>query len=71
MDKLHCPECGKEGRPVGGTFRAPAKRDDKGWKSVKQSLDSGKKFIYCLTVEDSEEIEIKKEGKLVVDRLLH
>lgn len=51
-----CPGCGKEGRPVGGTFRACAQGDDRGWARVKEMLDTGEEFSYCVTEEEQKEV---------------
>jgi len=67
MDNLRCPECGKEGKPVGGTFKAPAKKNDKGWKLVSKLLALGENFSYCATVEEAK--ELRKEAVRLVYNL--
>lgn len=62
----HCPQCGKEGRKVGGTFRPCAQTDDKGWKWIKERLDAGEDFSFCMT--DEEQAEVIQEGKRLKER---
>lgn len=57
----HCPGCGKEGRPVGGTFRPCAKTDEKGWKQIEKMLEGGEDFSYCMTY--AEQLEVIQEGR--------
>lgn len=66
LGKAHCPECGKEGRPVGGTFRPCAKTDDKGWKHIEELLRSGEEFSYCMTSE--EQSDVIREGQRLQQR---
>ncbi|CAL1708988.1 unnamed protein product [Somion occarium] len=64
---IRCPQCGKEGRHVGGTFRPCAKTDDKGWERIRQMLESGEDFSYCMTEE--EQLEAIQEGKRLKERI--
>jgi hypothetical protein len=52
LRSLRCPGCGREGTPVGGTFRAPAQKDARGWARVSELLEKGELFSYCLTTEE-------------------
>lgn len=36
-----CPECGDDMIAMGYKFRAPAKRDIKEWKRIKDAIDNG------------------------------
>ena len=62
-----CPQCGEKGVPVGGTFRPCAKDDDKGWERIKEMLEGGEDFCYCMTEE--EQNEVIKEGKRLKERV--
>lgn len=61
LDIMRCPDCGGDGKPVGGTFRAPKKHDRKGWERVQWMLDDGEKFSFCLTPD--EETEVIEEAR--------
>ncbi|KAI0070536.1 hypothetical protein K474DRAFT_1713262 [Panus rudis PR-1116 ss-1] len=61
LDNKRCPSCGKKGTSVGGTFRAPAKKDAKGWEQVKKMLDDGHEFSYCMARE--QQVEAYREGE--------
>jgi hypothetical protein len=58
LNALRCPGCGEAGVPVGGTFRAPAQKDARGWAKVSELLAKGEMFSYCLT-QDEEALVIK------------
>ncbi|KDQ60334.1 hypothetical protein JAAARDRAFT_77439 [Jaapia argillacea MUCL 33604] len=59
LDRLRCPGCGKDGIPVGPTFKAPKMDDDKGWVQVRKMLDEGEEFSYCVTVEEENEAKLE------------
>lgn len=61
LDELHCPGCGSAGQPVGGQFKAPKTKDEKGWEEVQCALENGEAFLYCMTV--SEETELIEEAQ--------
>ena len=62
-----CPQCGKKGIPVGGTFRPCPQDDDKGWEKIKEMLDAGEDFCYCMTEE--EQNEAIKEGRRLKEKV--
>ena len=62
-----CPQCGKKGVSVGGTFRPCAQDDDKGWEKIKEMLEAGEDFCYCMTEE--EQNEVIKEGRRLKERV--
>lgn len=66
LDKLRCPGCGRDGRPIGGTFRPPRKDDEKAWLAVEEMLNSGEDFRFCLT--ESEELEVVAEARRIQER---
>ncbi|KAJ7627619.1 hypothetical protein DFH06DRAFT_731673 [Mycena polygramma] len=59
LSALRCPGCGEPGVPVGGTFRAPAQKDARGWAKVSELLAKGEMFNYCLT-QDEEKVLIRE-----------
>ena len=62
-----CPQCGEKGIPVGGTFRPCAQDDDKGWDRIRDMLERGEDFCYCMTNE--EQNEVIKEGRRLKGRV--
>ena len=62
-----CPQCGEKGIPVGGTFRPCAQDDDKGWDRIRDMLEGGEDFCYCMTNE--EQNEVLKEGRRLKRRV--
>ena len=51
-----CPSCGDAVIPVGSTFKIPARKDEKAWKSVETMIEEGEdllaRFSYCMTFEE-------------------
>ena len=62
-----CPQCGEKGIAVGGTFRPCAKDDDKGWERIREMLEDGERFSYCMSMEELE--EVIKEGRRLKERV--
>ena len=62
-----CPQCGEKGISVGGTFRPCAQDDDKGWDRIRDMLEGGEDFCYCMTKE--EQNEVIKEGRRLKGRV--
>ena len=55
MDKLKCPNCGKDSHNVGKKFKAPKMTDDKGWELTKFLFKNGFNF-YSLYEDASHEV---------------
>ncbi|KAJ3558365.1 hypothetical protein NM688_g971 [Phlebia brevispora] len=47
LNRLHCPECGKSGRRVGGSLEVPPRKKERAWEALRMSLESGAKFDNC------------------------
>ena len=64
---VKCPQCGQKGVAAGGTFRPYARDDDKGWKKIREMLEAGENFCYCMT--EKEQNEVIREGKRLKERV--
>jgi hypothetical protein len=60
VNMKRCPGCGGDVMRVGGQFRIPGKRDEKGWRVIEEWIERGvdlvAEFEACLSVEEHEEM---------------